>query len=142
MSSQLYIDPFHADAPTIEEGSTLAMYFSGEIGAELVNLAWLCGDDPFRQGGLSAACLASAAFSDIYEPAKGHEGQNAQGLVSALRESPEAVLNFVRDKRNLRGLWAVDAKSKRERMGVRGRAALAMAMADLRARGLPYPNEI
>lgn len=142
MASQLYIDPFYPDASTIEKGSTLDMYFDGEIGEELVNWAWLCGDDPFKQGGTHAACVASAAFADIYQPAKGRKGRNARRLVSALREGPEAVLNFVRDKGNLRGLWAIDAKSKRERMCVRGRAVLALAMAEVRARDIPCPNKI
>ena len=142
MSSQLYIDPFHADSPAVEEGSNLSIYFDGEIGEELVNWAWLSGDDPFKQGGAHAACVASAAFDDIYHPAKGHKGRNARRLVSALREGPEAVLNFVRHKRNLRGLWAVDAKCKKEVKGVRGRAVLALAMAEVRARGIPCPNEI
>lgn len=142
MPSQLYIDPFYPDASTIEKGSPLDMYFDSEIGEELANWAWLCGDDPFKLGGTHAACVASAAFADIYQPAKGHKGRNALRLVSALREGPEALLNFVRDKQNLRGLQAINAKSKRERMGVRGRAVLAMAMAEVRARGIACPNKI
>lgn len=142
MANQLYIDPFHADAPTIEEGSNLAIYFAGEIDAELVNWAWLCGDDPWRQGGMKGATVSTEAYTDIYNPAPGRRGRNARRLASALREGPGAVLNFVRDKRNLRGLWAVDAKSKRARMKVQVRAALATVMAEARSKGIPCPNEI
>lgn len=141
MATQLYIDPFHADASSIEKGSHLDMYFAGEVGADLVNWAWLCGDDPFRQGGMKEAAISTGAFADIYEPAKGRAGRNARRLTSALKAGPEAVMNFVREKRNLHGLWAVDTKCKKQLKGVRRRAVLAMVMADLRAKNIPCPNE-
>jgi hypothetical protein len=141
MSYQLYIDPFYAEAPTIEKGSSLDLYFAGEVGEEYVNWAWLCGDNPFRNS-MQDACVSSAAFNDIYNHAKGRAGKNRRRLVSALRAGPRAVLDFVRDKQNLRGLWGVDSGSKGARKKVLGKAVLAMAMVDVRAAGLPCPNEV
>lgn len=141
MSYQLYIDPFYAEAPTIEKGSSLDLYFAGEVGEEYVNWAWLCGDNPFRNS-MQDACISSAAFADIYDPAKGRAGKNRRRLVSALRAGPRAVLELVRDKRNLHGLQGVDSRSKRERNKVLGKTVLALAMADVRAAGLSCPNEM
>lgn len=125
----------------IEDGSMLDLLDQQVCGVDAVNLAWLAGDDVFKQGDLHAACLAEAVIEDIENP----RNENARRLRIALRQGPEATLNFVRNRDNLKGLRVLKVLGKQVK-GIKKtmhkRAVFALVMADVRARGLFCPNSI